>query len=247
MKLSISSIILILLSSFSLSFNAFALVGHAKSFTQAKHQAKKIYSTELPAISFYCGCKINTQEKKWSIDFNSCGYQVRKQERRAKRVEWEHIVPAWEFGHQLQCWQNGGRKNCGKTSDTFKKMESDLHNLVPSVGEVNGDRSNYRFSQWNAKAGQYGQCDMVVDFKDRKVEPPARARGQIARAYFYMQKEYGLKISSSQMKLFNAWNKTYPVTSLECQRDKAVAAKQGNHNPYVQAYCTQTINGVLAE
>ncbi len=24
-------------------------------------------------------------------------------------------------------------------------MEADLHNLVPAVGEINGDRSNYRF------------------------------------------------------------------------------------------------------
>jgi len=47
-----------------------------------------------------------------------------------------HVVPAWEFGHQLQCWQDGGRKNCGKNNPQFKKMEADLHNLVPAVGAV---------------------------------------------------------------------------------------------------------------
>lgn len=220
--------------------NSLALVSHPKNFSQAKREARKIYTHELPAISFYCGCDINTQRKKWTIDFNSCGYQVRKQKRRAERVEWEHIVPAWEFGHQLQCWQHGGRKNCGKTSANFKMMESDLHNLVPSVGEINGDRSNFRFSQWNAKPNQYGQCSMMVDFKDRKVEPPARARGQIARTYFYMQKQYGLKISPSQMKLFKAWDKIYPVSQLECVRDTTIANKQGNHNPFVQSRCRHT-------
>lgn len=231
----------------SISNHTFAIVGHPKNFSQAKREAKKIYSSQLPSVSFYCGCDINIQGKRWTVDFDSCGYQIRKQKRRAQRVEWEHVVPAWEFGHQLQCWQQGGRKNCGKTSSTFKKMESDLHNLVPSVGEVNGDRSNFRFSQWNAKTGQYGQCLMVVDFKDRKVEPPARARGQIARTYFYMQKRYGLNIASSQMKLFKAWDKRYPVNQLECQRDAAIASKQGNHNPFVQVHCSSFRQGRLAE
>lgn len=50
------------------------------------------------------------QEKVGVVDLASCGYQVRKQQNRAQRIEWEHIVPAWVFGHQRQCWQNGGRK-----------------------------------------------------------------------------------------------------------------------------------------
>ena len=46
----------------------------------------------------------------------------------ASRVEWEHVVPAWQFGHQRQCWQDGGRKNCAK-DPVYRKMESDMHNL----------------------------------------------------------------------------------------------------------------------
>jgi hypothetical protein len=101
---------------------------------------------------------------------------VRKNENRASRVEWEHVVPAWQFGHQRQCWQDGGRKNCAKDPE-YRKMESDMHNLQPAVGEVNGDRGNFMYSQWNGGEGQYGQCAMKVDFKDKVAEPPARARG----------------------------------------------------------------------
>lgn len=209
---------------------------HPSSFSQAKKLAKKMYSTQLPHTSFYCGCDINIKGKKWGPDFSSCGYQVRKQEIRAGRIEWEHIVPAWEFGHQKQCWQKGGRKNCKKDSG-FKKMEADLHNLVPAIGEVNGDRSNFRFSQWNGKAKQYGQCHMIVDFKARKVEPPVNTRGKIARTYLYMKKTYGLTIAKSQLKLFNAWDKTYPVDKMECKRDKEIAKIQGNHNPFVSRHC----------
>ncbi len=51
-----------------------------------------------------------------------------------------------------------------------------MHNLQPSVGEVNGDRGNFMYSQWNGGEGQYGQCAMKVDFKEKAAEPPARAR-----------------------------------------------------------------------
>ncbi len=117
----------------------------------------------------------STGREKGVIDLESCGYKVRKNENRASRVEWEHVVPAWQFGHQRQCWQEGGRKNCAKDPE-YRKMESDMHNLQPAVGEVNGDRGNFMYSQWNGGEGQYGQCTMKVDFKDKIAEPlPALA------------------------------------------------------------------------
>ncbi|MBT1444237.1 endonuclease [Shewanella sp. JM162201] len=209
---------------------------HPESFTEAKKVAQKIYQ-KLPMQSFYCGCDIKPNGKRWEVDFESCGYQVRKDANRAGRIEWEHIVPAWEFGHQRQCWQQDGRKGCAKTDPVFVKMEADLHNLVPAIGEVNGDRSNFRFSQWNASASQYGLCDMAIDFKGRRAQPPAHTRGQIARSYLYMQQTYGLRIASAQLKLFQAWDKSYPVDTIECQRDALIAQRQGNHNPFVQRQC----------
>mgnify|MGYP000376079600 CR=1 FL=1 len=68
-------------------------------------------------------------------------------------------------------------------------------------------------------------------------EPPARARGSIARTYFYMRDTYQLTLSRQQTQLFNAWNKQYPVTDWECERDERIAKVQGNHNPYVQRAC----------
>ena len=91
-------------------------------------------------------------------------------------------------------------------------MEADLHNLTPAIGEVNGDRSNYNFSQWNGMDGvSYGQCEMQVNFKQRKVMPPDRAKGSIARTYLYMSQEYGFKLSKQQTNLMMAWNKQFPV------------------------------------
>ncbi|WP_428774093.1 endonuclease [Vibrio sp.] len=208
------------------------------SFSKAKKLAVNIYQ-DNPS-SFYCGCDIHWQGKKGVPDLTSCGYQVRKQQKRASRIEWEHIVPAWQFGHQRQCWQQGGRKLCSRQDSTFRLMEADLHNLVPAIGEVNGDRSNYNFTQWNGPQGvSYGRCDMQVDFKQRKVMPPDRARGSIARSYLYMSQQYGFKLSKSQRNLMLVWHKQYPVDSWECRRDERISAIQGNHNPYVQQACRQ--------
>lgn len=207
---------------------------HQNNFQQAKTFAAAI-NADAPG-SFYCGCKITWQEKKGIPDLNSCGYQVRKNANRAARIEWEHVMPAWEFGHQRQCWQDGGRKNCNKDPD-YRRIETDLHNLQPAVGEVNGDRGNFAYSQWNGSEKQYGQCEMKIDFKLKQAEPPARARGAIARTYFYMRDQYHLRISRQQTQLFTAWDKLYPVTPWECERDQRIARVQGNHNPYVQQAC----------
>lgn len=207
---------------------------HQNNFQQAKTFAAAI-NADAPG-SFYCGCKIQWQGKKGIPDLNSCGYQPRKNANRAARIEWEHVMPAWEFGHQRQCWQEGGRKNCSKDPD-YRRIESDLHNLEPAVGEVNGDRGNFAYSQWNGSEKQYGQCEMKIDFKLKQAEPPARARGAIARTYFYMRDQYNLRISRQQTQLFTAWDKLYPVTQWECERDQRIAKVQGNHNPYVQQAC----------
>ncbi|MCQ8228916.1 MULTISPECIES: deoxyribonuclease I [Pantoea] len=218
------------LSAYSLSFTHY----HQNNFSQAKTYAAQI-NADAPA-DFYCGCKISWHGKKGVPDLNSCGYSVRKNANRAERIEWEHVMPAWEFGHQRQCWQNGGRKSCSKDAD-YRRIESDLHNLQPAIGEVNGDRNNFQYSQWNGGEQQYGQCSMKVDFKQKLAQPPERARGAIARTYFYMRDQYHLRLSRQQTQLFTAWDKQYPVTTWECERDNRIAKVQGNHNSYVQQAC----------
>ncbi len=186
---------------------------NAEQFTRFSSAKKHLIKT-LPtnAKSIYCGCDIKRKGKKLVPDATHCGYVPRNTftrsgnvNQRALRIEWEHIVPAWEFGHQLQCWQDGGRKNCRKVSAKFRMMEADINNLAPAIGEINADRSNYRFGMLAQNANQYGRCEVKVNFKQRVIEPPVYARKRIADAYAYMQKTYGLKISNQQQKLFNAW------------------------------------------
>jgi deoxyribonuclease-1 len=77
------------------------------TFTEAKVVAKqKVYLDQASSNmgELYCGCKWKWVGKSGGrIDAESCGLQARKQQTRAERTEWEHIVPAWTFGHQRQC------------------------------------------------------------------------------------------------------------------------------------------------
>lgn len=200
------------------------------SFSKSKKKMSGVYQAH--PVSFYCGCEFSYSGRKLVPDLKSCAYEPRKNAKRAKRIEWEHVVPAWAFGHQLQCWQQGGRKGCRK-DQRFREMEADMHNLVPAVGEVNGDRSNYSFAMLVGEARRYGQCDFEIDFKQRKAEPPENRRGDIARTYFYMRDRYGLKISRKQQQLFRAWAKQDPVDAWEITRNEEVSKLQGNSNPYV--------------
>ncbi|MBV0931758.1 endonuclease [Marinobacterium weihaiense] len=208
------------------------------------YSAKKILSREVyqsdDRVTFYCGCRFDEQpipgkpeRTRLAPDAASCGLLPRKNANRAARIEWEHVMPAWEFGHQLQCWQQGGRKACRK-DPVFKKMEADLYNLVPAVGELNGDRSNFRFGMIPGEPRLYGRCDFEVDFQGRVAEPPPHVRGDVARTYFYMADRYGVRLSRKQLQLFRAWAAEDPVDAVEQRRARRIQAIQGHANPFVE-------------
>ena len=219
---------------FLISTAAFAA---QQNFNNAKNHLVKIYTANPEQTTFYCGCEFVFNDKKGVVDFSKCGYVPRKNQTRAERLEWEHVMPAENFGRHLQCWRNGGRKECKKDL-TFNMMEGDLHNLQPAIGEVNGDRSNYRYSQFTKEFTQYGQCQTAVDFKERKFQPRDEIRGMIARTYFYMRDTYNINLSDSDHKLMTAWNEMYPPEGWECDRNRQIEKIQGNDNKFITEKCT---------
>jgi len=152
---------------------------------------------------------------------------------RATRVEWEHVMPAHNFGQHLPCWKEGGRKAC-KNDKTFNTMEADMHNLVPAIGEVNGDRSNFRYGANKPKLGQYGQCSMEIDFKAKRAYVKEDIRGDIARIYFYMSDKYNINLSNQERKIMEAWDKEDPVSEWEKIKNKRVEKLQDNYNQFIK-------------
>ena len=219
----------------SIDDEIFSAKSERYSFGKSKRLlATKIYPNHQKA--FYSNCDYIIKEKKLIPLPKTCGFHYRKNKNRSERIEWEHIVPAWHFGHQLHCWQNGGRMTCRNKNSKFKQMEADMHNLVPAIGEINGDRSNFKYGMIEGEKRLYGKVDMEISFSDKRAEPRPAVRGDIARTYFYMRDRYGLSISKPQEKMFIAWNNLDPVDSWEKKKNQMVKELQGDENMYITNY-----------
>jgi deoxyribonuclease-1 len=218
-----------------------------ESFNQAKKRMVEVFASR--ETTFYCGCSYTGKD----IDLASCGYQPRKDARRARRLEWEHVVPAHAFGQAFKEWREGhpdcvdrkgkpfkGRNCARKTVKRFRFMEADLYNLQPAIGEVNGLRSNFSMEMIPGEKREFGDCD--VEIENHKVEPRPEIRGDIARTYRYMNQAYPGKgiISRSNQKLFEAWDKLDPVDDWERERARRIKAIQGNQNPFILVETTDT-------
>jgi deoxyribonuclease-1 len=214
------------------------------SFAQAKKLVFAI-ARDNPR-TFYCNCAFQGKE----VDAASCGYKPARDSVRARRVEVEHVVPAENFGRSFVEWREGhpecirpggrpykGRRCAQKTNALYRLMEADLYNLYPVIGELNADRSNYRFGIIDGEERRYGSCDFEVE--GHIVEPRPEIRGDIARIYFYMDWAYPGRgiVGKKARKLFEAWDKEDPVDAPECARAQRVEQVQGNANPFVKDAC----------
>lgn len=211
-------------------------IASPNSFGQAKKIAAGIFSQHQ--LTLYCNCGYEQKTAKLA----TCGMSEADIYKRARRIEWEHIMAAEHFGRHFQCWreplcQKGGksykgRKCCERIDASFRHVESELYNLWPEVGLVNQARSNYRFAQLTQHGTYYG-CPITIDKISRQVEPADEVKGIIARAHLFMSERYAIALSSSQNKLFQAWNKQFPPSAWEREWAFQVASIEGYDNPYI--------------
>lgn len=242
---------LTLLLLFITVYSAESISGHATSgggnrnngsYSVSKKRLTKDVYTSLPKETLYCEA---TFEAKRITDPN--GFYSDKYKRRATRMEWEHVVPAENFGRAFASWNTGnpqcvtragrvykGRACATKVSQEYRYMQADMYNLYPSIGSVNALRSNYRYGM---VVGNYlGECPMKIN--DRKAQPPEYARGIVARISLYFDKVYPkYTLSDSQRQLFESWNILYPVTKVECTRNALIETIQGNINEITAEAC----------
>ncbi len=205
------------------------------SFSRSKRLlATKVYRQHKK--TFYANCDYEIKAKKLVPIPETCGFEYRKNKARSERIEWEHVVPAWEFGHQLECWKKGGRKECKAKNEYFQEMEADMHNLVPAIGEINGDRSNFPYGMIRGEKRSYGSVDMEIDFGQRKAEPKRNILGDIARTYIYMREKYNIQMTPAQEELLIKWNNQDPVTQWEKKKNLLVYELQKDKNLYISNY-----------
>lgn len=215
------------------------------SFSKAKRLLEReVYFDHR--ITLYCGAAFDAENNVTLPPM----FQVKQHAKRAAKIEWEHVVPAENFGRAFTQWREGdpqcvdnhgkafkGRKCAEKANNEYRFMQADMYNLYPAIGSVNALRQNYSFQMLPGEVSSFGSCEMKI--ANRKVEPPVRARGQIARSSIYMADAYRVRyrMSRQQQQLMDAWNRMYPVDAWECARARRIEKLQGNENRAVKLPC----------
>ena len=122
-------------------------------------------------------------------------------------------------------------------------MIFDLHNLAPSIGQVNAYRLHDRYGivgdnpEEDGVLEEWPGCDArhlrTKKTKDHRFEPPDCVKGDVARVWFYMHDQHGVLIPDAEWNMLVDWSDNDPVSAWELERDSRIEAKQGNGNPYV--------------
>ncbi len=124
-----------------------------ESFNKAKKMLERqVYYDHR--VTLYCGAVFD--EKK-NVTLPE-GFTAAKHIKRAGKIEWEHVVPAENFGRTFAEWREGdpqcvdnrgkafkGRKCAEKANREYRLMQADMYNLYPAIGAVNAARSNYNY------------------------------------------------------------------------------------------------------
>jgi len=219
----------------------------AGTFTAAKKALyDQVYTDHR--VTFYCGCAYSADRK---IDLASCGLTALADKPRAQRIEAEHIFPAAQFGGFRPCWRSpkdfpecvkssgktvSGRECCQRVDPVFESAHNDLMNLVPSVGEVNGQRRDYNWGMIPGEQRAFGTCNIEMDGDTRRAEPPENVMGDISRIMLYMADTYGFNLSNQDRQLYTAWSRQDPPDAWEVERNRRIEAIQGKSNRFVADY-----------
>jgi deoxyribonuclease-1 len=102
-----------------------------QSFNKAKKAlAGHVYS-QLPNETLYCGASF-----KGKTITNPNGFYSSKYKNRGKKIEWEHVVPAENFGRTFSEWRNGNPLCVTKKGKQFKVLSQAQANCGTPVAFI---------------------------------------------------------------------------------------------------------------
>ncbi len=102
---------------------------------------------------------------------------------------------------------------------------------MPSVGELNADRSNLSYGDVPGEPRAYGACDFEV--AHGLVEPAIGVRGDLARIYLAMDLWYDIGLTPEERTQFEAWSAADRPDMWEAERDGRIKAVESAGNPFV--------------
>ena len=159
-----------------------------------------------------------------------------------------------------QCGQYSEEGDCYNREHSFPNdwfdglspMRSDLHQVFPVDGYVNGIRGSHPFgdvgySTYESANGSLRGNSDLCSYGGRVFEPIDAYKGDVARAQLYMSIRYrgedadwnsseatdGAVLEDWYLETMIAWHLLDPVSDKERDRNDAIQAIQGNRNPFI--------------
>lgn len=183
------------------------------SFSASKSALVKIYSKHK--ILPLSGLSYHFSEKSCSSD----GY-VTIASSQEEMIRWRQLIAESVIGEGMACMTQrmcqstqsdrlySGTGCCRKISEKFKKMSTDLFNIIPTVSKEGQEQLI-----WSKN---------IVD------------KGNIARRYLYMMDQYDFKVEKEIKNLAVKWHEKHPVSDWEKKINRQIFKLQGTFNPYIE-------------
>ncbi len=209
------------------------------SVETSMRELKKLYLQGGVTKTLHCGCFFN---KLLEVFAGTCEHGSGPLSRKAKKIlGWMHAMPPSVFASSLKCWNkpgcsdlkdgtDRGSRCCGGVSPKYKTREADMHNLFPRVspGSIEGEEP--ALSPIFGGMPEYRFCSKQGETVS---EPRPGARGDMARAYFYMSYQYNIPIPGQREDMLRRWHLSDPPDPWEEKRNSAIEIVQGNRNPFI--------------
>lgn len=204
-------VVILALGCLATSFSLSTLAGGQTQITDPKVAAQIFWSQlyDQGGTSLYCGKAFSGESSQFSIS---------------------PVYSSKQLKSALRCVTD---RQCSIMTPNFHQMASDLHNLYPALSRVELARRNAQFGELDdsvaSKFADIG-CDMKTSFQ--LVEPRDEAKGNIARAIFYMHSEYDLPIVG-QVQMYKKWHQMDPADAEEKARNAKIEQLQGTRNRFI--------------
>ncbi|TPW19679.1 MAG: hypothetical protein FD126_2446 [Elusimicrobia bacterium] len=121
-------------------------------------------------------------------------------------------------------------------------MRGDLHHLMATFQHPNGMRGRLPFDEVPDDRVEYHN-NAGARMGAGVFEPPDSAKGRVARAMLYFMARYGDQgvlpgnvvshFWNARIETLMRWNRQFPPTQFEVDRNSVVEKLQGNRNPFV--------------
>ena len=212
---------------------------------QAKSLVKKrVYHDHF--VTLFCQCPFDPSQ---TLSTGDCGYRPGEQSEGGERARWRRLVPVNKRASRMKCWKKGhpdcldeeGRKFTGRqccslpgVSEKFRRMNADLHNIVPVIGELHESSFHLFPGEVEGENRSFGACDFEIDREKEVYEPAESVRGDVARIFLYMNETYGVKIEEKNRALLLKWHREDPPDDWEEERNERIKEIQENGNPFVE-------------